>query len=215
MTKEIPTILPNLHVLREEDADDSVPYTFFLKCSAGNVLLATKADIGSYLETLESHGGVQSILLGDRHHASKLTLQVADHFKVPLTSSDIEAKALKASGINVGNMLPFVKQSFREDICIIPVPGHTRGAFAYIWSSEAGKVLFIGDTLVPVKDEWQFWVTKPNRIKMLKTMQMLKEQEFDYIVSNSFGVVGEPCRRLGKGEKNLILNTVIAALSGS
>ncbi|WPN60162.1 hypothetical protein [Pseudomonas sp. P9_31] len=207
-------ILPNLYLLRNTPAGEPTPYTFFAIRPRGNIIFATKANITGFFGEIENQGGVSAILLGDRHHASSHTVDLARHFNVPLTCSDIEAKTLNSKDLHVSNPLSFSNQFFSEDIQIIPVPGHTPGAFAYVWDNEGCKILFIGDTLVPVDDGWQYWVSSPNRRKFAETLQMLESIEFEYMISNSFASTGNPCRKVSHTEKSAIINQAINDLLG-
>jgi glyoxylase-like metal-dependent hydrolase (beta-lactamase superfamily II) len=107
----------------------------------------------------------------------------------PLTASTIEAKALKSAGVEVGRALPHERTQFAPDLEIIPTPGHTRGAFSYLWMNRKKRYLFIGDTLVPEQGQWQIYVTRPNRELMLHTVNELAKLDFDVILSNSFAAL--------------------------
>ncbi|AZC24456.1 hypothetical protein [Pseudomonas sessilinigenes] len=205
-------VLPNLYLLRHEAVAKPTPFTFLARRPTGNLLFATKADISGFFSEIEKQGGVSAILLGDRHHVSADTVVLARHFNVPLTCSRVEAKVLQAKGFEIGNPLPFTAQSLTEDLQIIPLPGHTQGAFAYLWSNEGQKILFIGDTLVPVDQGWQYWVSPPSRKKLAESLRLLKDIAFDHIVSNSFACTGNPCRKVGAADRNALLDQAISSL---
>ena len=112
--------------------------------------------------------------------------QLARKCDTVLTASDIEAKALRQAGVEVGQALPHARTQFADDLEIIPTPGHTRGAFSYLWTHGKKRYLFIGDTLVPQEGTWEFYVTRPNRREMLRTVDLLATLKFDVILSNSF-----------------------------
>ena len=178
-------IFPSLFLIRPRAAQQT-PFTYFLKRNEGNVLFATKQDLSGYTQQIDELGGVRHILLGDRHHALPATAALARGLGTTLSASETEAKALAASGVSVGHKLELKRHWYAPDLEIIPTPGHTRGALSYLWSNAGNRFLFIGDTLVPVGEEWQYWVTKPNRPIMRRTLEMLATVEFDIILSNSF-----------------------------
>jgi glyoxylase-like metal-dependent hydrolase (beta-lactamase superfamily II) len=179
-------IFPSLFVVRPTRAPPKSQFPFLVRRSGGNVLFATKDDITPFLGELEKLGGVAHMLLGDRHHALPHTAAIAKKLNAVLTASDIEAKALKTSGVDVELQLPHERQQFAADLEIIPTPGHTRGAFSYLWSNRKKRFLFIGDTLVPIDGSWHFYVTRPQRALLLESLEILARLEFDVILSNSF-----------------------------
>lgn len=178
-------IFPSLFLVGPEQPDGKTPFTYLLKRPAGNLLLATKADVAASRD-IKAQGKVTHLLLGDRHHALSHTQAMADRFGAAIVCSDIEAAVLKKQGVHVAEPLPYRPAQFALDLEIIPTPGHTKGAFSYLWTHEGRRFLFIGDTIVPVDGGWQYWVTAPNRATMRETMKTLSQQSFDVILSNSF-----------------------------
>lgn len=179
-------IFPSIYLLRPESPGPNTPYTYLLKRKAGNFLFATKADVIPELDSICALGGVTQIFLGDRHHALPHTVDLAKQLGAPISCSDVEAAVLKKQGIAIDAPLPLRRTQFAPDLEMIPTPGHTRGAFSYLWKNEGRRFLFIGDTLVPVDGAWQYWVTTPNRATMRETVSKLAELNFDVILSNSF-----------------------------
>ncbi|NJL42671.1 MAG: MBL fold metallo-hydrolase, partial [Pseudanabaena sp. SU_2_4] len=102
-----------------------------------------------------------------------------------------------------------------EDLEIIPTPGHTTGAFSYLWSSGDSKYLFLGDVLVPVDGEWKFWVTRAGRQSMIQSMELLQALDFNYLVINSFACTEFPCIAVTPEEKSEIFTDVIQKLRKS
>jgi glyoxylase-like metal-dependent hydrolase (beta-lactamase superfamily II) len=129
-------------------------------------------------------GKITHILLGDRHHATEHTAQLAMHFGVPISASQVEATALK--GVKVDAIVPFHRTQILPALEAIPTPGHTPGALSYLWTHEGRRFLFVGDTIVPVNGEWQYWVSKPRQSIMRDSMKLLATLDADVILSNSF-----------------------------
>jgi glyoxylase-like metal-dependent hydrolase (beta-lactamase superfamily II) len=127
-----------------------------------------------------------AILLGDRHHAAPHSVAFSRRMRTPLTD---RSQALQSAGVEVGRVLPHERTQFSPDLEAIPTPGHTRGAFSYLWTNRKKRYLFIGDTLVPEKGQWQIYVTRPNREEMLRTVNELAKLDFDVILSNSFAAL--------------------------
>lgn len=179
-------IYPSLFLLRPENPKAKTQFTYFLKRPDGNILFATKADASPFVEEVNRLGGVSHMLLGDRHHASPTTAALAKQFGTVLSASQIEATALRPLGVAVEKIIPYKRDQFALDLEVIPTPGHTRGALSYLWTNQGRRFLFIGDTIVPIDGAWEYWVTKPNRTEMLRTVQTLAGIAFDVILSNSF-----------------------------
>jgi hydroxyacylglutathione hydrolase len=180
-------IFPSIHLLRPDKAPAKSQFPYLICRPDGNYLLATKDDISAYFPAIERFGGVSKAFLGDRHHASEHTASSASQLGATLTSSDVEAKVLRDSNIVIDQALPLKRQQFSPDLEIIPTPGHTRGAFSYLWSSPQGrKFLFVGDTIVPINGIWHFYITKPQKEVMRRTIELMATLDFDVILSNSF-----------------------------
>jgi len=182
----ITEIFPSLFLLRAANPAAKDRFTYLLRRRDGNILLATKDDARAHAADLDALGGVQHVLLGDRHHALPATVGFARRCGTVLAASGIEAKALAASGVKVGRILEFERHAFAPDLEILPTPGHTRGALSYLWTHGGRRFLFIGDTLVPVDGGWQYWVSPRSRTLMLTTVNVLAGVKFDVILSNSF-----------------------------
>jgi glyoxylase-like metal-dependent hydrolase (beta-lactamase superfamily II) len=177
-------IFPSLFLIRASDPPPQTPFTYLLRRPEGNVLFATKADVTTALPEIEKLGGAAMILLGDRHHAGPKLAALAKRLHAPVRASAVEAKVI--GGGVVDAPLPFEAQRLGEDLEAIPTQGHTPGALSYVWTHKKRRFLFIGDTLVPVDGVWRSWVSKPNRAKMMGTIDALSKQAFDVVVSNSF-----------------------------
>jgi len=182
----ITEIYPQLFLLRAARPPPKTGFTYLLRRDEGNVLFTTKASAQEDLGALDAIGGVQHFLLGDRHHALPATVKLAQRFGTVLSASAIEAKVLGAEGVEIGRQFEYRRQTLGTDLELLPTPGHTRGAFSYLWTPGKRRFLFIGDTLVPVDGGWRYWVTKPNIRAFRETIGFLRGIEFDVILSNSF-----------------------------
>jgi hydroxyacylglutathione hydrolase len=206
-------IFPSLFWLRASGRSAETPFTYLLRRPEGNILFGTKEDASPFARELRSMGGVQAILLGDRHHALPHSVAFAGSMGTVLTASDVEAKALKAAGVDIGRALAHVKASFAADLEIIPTPGHTRGAFSYLWTNGKKRYLFIGDTIVPNGEGWNAYVTKPNRPLMARTLQLLATVKFDVILSNSFAANPVAWREVTAQARPRMFGDLLASLT--
>jgi glyoxylase-like metal-dependent hydrolase (beta-lactamase superfamily II) len=66
---------------------------------------------------------------------------------------------------------------------VIPTPGHTRGATAYLWDSGEHRMLFTGDTIYLADGEWTAAVLdSSDRAAYLDSLELLRELDFDVLV---------------------------------
>jgi glyoxylase-like metal-dependent hydrolase (beta-lactamase superfamily II) len=179
-------IYPSLFLLLRARQEPKTQLTYLIKRAAGNVLFATKADIKDSESDIAAAGGVSLVLLGDRHQASPQTVAMARRLGAPITASSIEAGVLKKLGIEIDTPLPYQPCQLAPDLEIVPTPGHTKGAFSYLWTNGKRRFRFVGDTIVPVNGSWQYWVSAPHRAEMRRTIEKLSALHFDVILSNSF-----------------------------
>ena len=180
----IAEIYPSLYLLRNALSASQSQFVYLLRHDAGVVLFGTKADLSAHYGDLRALGKITHVLLGDRHHASAYTAQLAQHFDVPIGASQIEASVLK--GVTIRAIVPFRRTQILPALEAIPTPGHTPGALSYLWTREGRRFLFVGDTIVPVDGEWRYWVSKANQSVMRESMRLLATLDPDVILSNSF-----------------------------
>ena len=149
--------------------------SFLLRRDAGNVLIygspavddAAFADIGGIARAYLNHG----------HEAAF----GADLPGVPLFvhAADRDAVARKRK----------VRAAFShrhvldDDLEVIPTPGHTPGATAYLWDSGAQRLLFTGDTIYLRDSEWVAAVLdSSDRDAYVETLELIRELDYDVLV---------------------------------
>lgn len=208
----IQEIFPSLHLVRTAAPDAKVPYTYLLRRPAGNILLATKANLADDWDALSAYGPVSHILLGDRHHVGAASAALGAKLGVPLSATRVEALAARKPDLQIADILKDGRYHLADDLEVIPTPGHTRGAVSYLWSNGGRRFLFIGDTLVPIDGRWAFWVTRPNRPLMRQTIDRLRDVPFDVILSNSFACTPNAWFELNPGGRTALFDSVAKTL---
>lgn len=80
-----------------------------------------------------------------------------------------------------------------DDFEVIPVPGHTAGATAYLWDAGEHRVLFTGDTLFVRDGEWvaAFLDAVSDRDSYLASLELLGGLDFDLLVPG-IAPIGQP-----------------------
>ena len=70
-----------------------------------------------------------------------------------------------------------------DDFEVIPIPGHTPGATAYLWDSGRHRCLFTGDTVYLREGEWVAAVLdSSDRGAYIESLELIKELDFDVLV---------------------------------
>ena len=79
-----------------------------------------------------------------------------------------------------------------DDLWVIPTPGHTPGATAFLWEGAGRRMLFTGDTIYLRDGEWLAAVLdSSDRTAYLETLALIRELDFDVLVPWGAGA-GEP-----------------------
>jgi glyoxylase-like metal-dependent hydrolase (beta-lactamase superfamily II) len=70
-----------------------------------------------------------------------------------------------------------------DDFEVIPVPGHTSGATAYLWDNGEHRFLFTGDTIMLKDGEWVAAVLdSSNSESYIESLELIRELDFDVLV---------------------------------
>jgi glyoxylase-like metal-dependent hydrolase (beta-lactamase superfamily II) len=70
-----------------------------------------------------------------------------------------------------------------EDFEVIPTPGHTPGATAYLWDNGEQRVLFTGDTIYLDDGQWIAAVLESSdREAYLESLELIASLDFDVLV---------------------------------
>ena len=75
------------------------------------------------------------------------------------------------------------RHTLGEDFEVIPTPGHTPGATAYLWTTGEHRLLFTGDTIYLRDGEWVAAVLRSSdRGAYLESLELLRDLDFDVLV---------------------------------
>ena len=172
--------LPGLHA----SSPQSLPFApaldiraFLLQRERGNLLVYSVAGLGRQ-PGFGRLGGVSRQYLNHRHEA----LFAADGLDVPLFVHEAERAAVERKR--------HVRASFArrhlldDDFEVIPTPGHTSGASAFLWDSGRHRFLFTGDTIYLRDGEWVAAVLdgSSDRTAYVESLELMRELDFDVLV---------------------------------
>lgn len=164
---------------------------FLLRRERGNLLLYRSAALEREVREISGLGGIFRQYLNHRHEASPACDRVAEAFGAPLYVHEEDAAAAsevcEVSGTFSG------RHRLGDDFEVIPVPGHTPGATAFLWDIGERRVLFTGDTIFFVRGRWRGAVLDgiSDRERYIESLELLRSLEFDTVVPG-IAPAGEP-----------------------
>jgi glyoxylase-like metal-dependent hydrolase (beta-lactamase superfamily II) len=150
---------------------------FLLRREPGNLLIYSATGLEGDAEAIEDLGGVSRHYLNHRHEA----MFPSDWVAAPLFVHENERAAV-AKAYHVRGAFSR-RHTLDDDFEVIPTPGHTPGATAYLWDSGEHRLLFTGDTIFLRDDEWVAAVLgSSDRAAYVESLELIRELDFDVLV---------------------------------
>ena len=149
--------------------------SFLLRRDAGNVLVygsptveaAAFAEVGGIARAYLNHG--HEAAFGEDLPGVPLFVHAADR--------DAVAGKRKIRGTFSHRLV------LDDDLEIIPTPGHTPGATAYLWDNGAQRLLFTGDTISLRDGEWVAAVLdSSDREAYVESLELIRQLDYDVLV---------------------------------
>jgi glyoxylase-like metal-dependent hydrolase (beta-lactamase superfamily II) len=166
LTPEPLPFAPSLHIR-----------AFLLRRDAGNILVYSAAGLEADAAKIESLGGVARHYLNHGHEA----MFASDSVGAPLFVHEREREAVAASYDVRGTFSR--RHRLDDDFEVIPTPGHTAGATAYLWESGGHRLLFTGDTIYLEDGEWVAAVLgSSDRDAYVDSLELIRDLDFDVLV---------------------------------
>jgi glyoxylase-like metal-dependent hydrolase (beta-lactamase superfamily II) len=150
---------------------------FALERPRGNLLVYSTSELDAGDEWLRDLGGVERQYLNHGHEA-----MFAPHaLDAPLFVHEADRESV---GAKVHVRASFSRRHhLDEDFEVIPTPGHTPGATAYLWDSGEHRLLFTGDTLYLADGEWRAGLlASSDRAALLDSLVLIRDLDFDVLV---------------------------------
>jgi glyoxylase-like metal-dependent hydrolase (beta-lactamase superfamily II) len=147
---------------------------FLLRREQGNLLIYG-ADLEGEATAIAGLGGVWRRYLSHHHEAGFVSATPAS----PPFVHDRDAVAMT---VDVGGT--FSSRHFvADDFEVIPIPGHTPGASAYLWNGPGGRALFTGDTIYLSEGEWVAAVLESSdRAAYAASLELIRDLDFDVLI---------------------------------
>jgi glyoxylase-like metal-dependent hydrolase (beta-lactamase superfamily II) len=177
------TVIPRLHA----SAPETLPFgrdleirAYLLQREQGNLLIYRSAALEREAEAVEELGGVRRQYLNHWHEAAPANDWVSERFGAPLHVHADDATEVSRSA-TVGDTFS-ERHRLGDDLEVIPTPGHTPGATAYLWDSGEHRALFTGDTLYLVDGEWRAAVlASSDRQRYIESLELIRGLDFDLL----------------------------------
>ena len=175
------TVIPGLHATTPEPLPFATSLhvrAFVLERDRGNILMYSTAGLEADAAAIEDLGGLSRHYLNHRHEAMFASDAVHAPLFVHENERDSVARAYHVRGT-------FSRRHvLDDDFEVIPTPGHTSGATAYLWDSGGHRALFTGDTIFLSGGEWVAAVLEgsSDRASYLESLELIRELDFDVLV---------------------------------
>jgi glyoxylase-like metal-dependent hydrolase (beta-lactamase superfamily II) len=177
-------VIPNLYATPAEPlpfAPDQGVRAFLLRRDQDNLLVYSAPTAAAEVSAIEELGGVSRQYLNHWHEAAFGGLEaVVGAIGAPVFAHEEERE-------HVGKVSPVEtfseRASIGDDFELIPTPGHTPGATAFLWDSGDHRVLFTGDSIYLRDGEWVAAVLESSdRAAYIESLELLRELDFDVLV---------------------------------
>ena len=184
------TVIPGLHATTPEPLPFATSLhvrAFVLERDRGNILVYSTAGLEADAAAIEDLGGIARHYLNHRHEA----MFASDAVHAPLFVHENERDSVERAHHVRGTFSR--RHVLDDDFEVIPTPGHTSGATAYLWDSGGHRALFTGDTIFLSGGEWVAAVLEgsSDRAAYLESLELIRELDFDVLVPWA-ATAGEP-----------------------
>jgi glyoxylase-like metal-dependent hydrolase (beta-lactamase superfamily II) len=182
---------------------------FLLKRQQGNLLVYSADTVAGEARAIEGLGGISRRYLNHWHEAAfGGGDRVAETFEAPLFCHEDESQSVSKTS-EVGGTFS-ARHTLGDDVEVIPIPGHTSGATAYLWDSGRHRCLFTGDSLYLREGEWVAAVLESSdRASYIESLELSKELDFDVLVPWA-ATAGQPFHALtDKADARRRIDTIL------
>jgi glyoxylase-like metal-dependent hydrolase (beta-lactamase superfamily II) len=147
--------------------------SFLCQREGGNLLVYAASGLEGEGPAIEGLGGVARQYLNHGHEAEFVSASPAS----PIFVHEDDSEAVDGGRTFSG------RHTVGDDFEVIPIPGHTPGAAAYLWRTGEHRVLFTGDTIYLRDGEWVTAVLESSdRESYVTSLELIRELDFDLLV---------------------------------
>jgi glyoxylase-like metal-dependent hydrolase (beta-lactamase superfamily II) len=178
---------------------------FLLRRAAGNILIYGAPGVDA--DTFAGAGRIARAYLNHVHEAA---------FGADLPGVPLFVHAADRAGI-AGRTVrgTFTRRHMLDDdFEVIPTPGHTPGATAYLWDTGEHRLLFTGDTISLRDGEWVAAVLdSSDRERYIDSLGLIRELDFDVLVPWATSVGDSPYAVTGAAAARRRIDALIERVS--
>ncbi len=160
-------------------APTSVVRAFQLEREQGNFLIYSTGRLEEDAGRLRQHGGAKRQYLNHWHEAMFGSAP-------PSLGSQLFVHEDDAPHVVEYGVQPHVfsrRHRVDDDFEVIPIPGHTDGATAYLWNAGDHRLLFTGDTIYLHRGKWRAGMLESSdRERFIESLELIRELDFDVLV---------------------------------
>lgn len=158
--------------------------SFVLERPQGNIVVYNSPALSDAAQDLRGLGDPQRLLL-NHHHEAMCGMPDLD-VPVWVHERDLPKVAMPISGTFAA------RQMIDDDLEIIPIPGHTPGATAFLWDNGMHRCLFPGDSLWVKGGCWRAVpLAESDKDEYVQSLELMRGLDFDLLLPWG-GEVGAP-----------------------
>jgi len=159
---------------------------FLVRRDDGNVLVYSVDDLGSASAAFDALGGISRQYLNHGHEA----MFSENPVDAPLFVHEADAPAVVETRDVRATFSR--RHTLDDDFEVIPTPGHTPGATAYLWDAGEHRLLFTGDSIYLEGGRWKpGLLASSDRDALIASLELIRELDFDVLVPWA-AAVGQP-----------------------
>jgi hypothetical protein len=184
---------------------------FLLERAEGNLLVYNVATAAAEVQAIDDLGGISRQYLNHWHEALLGCDWVADTFQAPLLCHENDHAAV--SEACRAHKTFTARHMLGDDFEVIPTPGHTPGATAYLWDSGQHRCLFTSDTIYLREGDWvAALLDSSDRGDYMESLELVRELDFDVLVPWA-ATSGQPYRAItGKADAQRRVDAILERL---
>ncbi len=188
------TVIPDLYASAPERLSFAPALevrAFLLRRDQGNLLVYNVGTVADDARAIEELGGLSRHYLNHWHEALVGGDRAPKTLGAPLFCHENERPAVAKTCDVAGTFA--LRHMDGDDFEVIPIPGHTSGATAYLWDSGRHRCLFTGDTVYLRDGDWVAAVLEgsSDRGAYIESLELIKDLDFDVLVPWA-ATVGRP-----------------------
>jgi hypothetical protein len=204
--------LPGLHATSPEQLPFDqrlVIRAFLLEREAGNILIYRTGALAGEARRFEELGGIARQYLNHSHEAMFGDAEPA--VDAPLFVHEADAGEVRRRAPVRATFSR--RHRLDDDFEVIPIPGHTPGATAYLWDTGEHRLLFTGDSIYLRNDRWVAAVLdSSDRDAYVASLETLRELDFDVLVPWAATIGAPPYSMVAEGEGGERIDAILGRL---